>query len=504
MDSLREVKNGEDLGRLIDTQFFAMVLSCPLEFLAVLDAAPEEWLVSNPRYRLAKSLASTMGNPITFDGYAQAALAQENSASSEPASRDVLGVLYGRLTHQLTTGKFDAAGALAHEIYATIEEAEDTRGFEDIVPILLFRVGVTRLLQGDLRAAIAALWDARRWAQIDGIHPMDVYLGDTLALCFALQGDIVRAQKCLSDDAGNRRAPVGTLGSRLEHSGILAIAVVALAELNQSAATSALSKLGSEMDAGEFWWIVEHLQARFALYWGDPTAAMDRLGHKLSQQRVLAPPPSFAGTILRCDLSDLHQATGSLANAERPLQAVGLNTCNPHVVVSTARLDILRGNSDLALLAIDSFLAGIPSFPGVTPEVSALRAIALFNLSDASAASAELSRCLNILVLRGASEALAEIPQQLLALSKLAVAPDRDLPQCAFSHRTLESQSKLSKRELDVLAVLVLHTSTSAMANALFISVNTAKYHLRNLYSKLNAKSRDQALRRATELGLIP
>ncbi|PYI38751.1 hypothetical protein CVS30_07860 [Arthrobacter psychrolactophilus] len=500
---LEDVKNVDELGYVIDTHFFAMVLACPLEFKSALHNAPDEWFMSNPRYHFAKALVSSMGNSITQDGYAQVALEQEYSATATPASRDLLGIMYGRLTHLLATGKFDSAGHLAREIYDAIEEADDTRGFEDLVPMLLFRVGTTRLLQGDLNAAIATLWDARRWARFNGTHPADTYLGDTLALCYALQGDIVRARECLSEDAGNRQVPAGTLSSRLEFIGILSIAVMAMAALDGNTAMTALNKMGADLNDAEYWWVGAHIQARYALYWGDSVAAIDSLENKLSQQRVLAPASSLAGTILRSDLSDLYQSIGALSNAERPLKEVGLISSNTQVIASNFRLEILRGNSKQALSSIDDFLTEIPSPLGMTPTMSALRAVAFYNLHDHSSALAELSRCRYIGNLRGSTEAMMEITPELLALSNTSGGPIHGVERYSFQYKNSEPQVKLSNRELEVLVILVLHASSRSIAKVLFISVNTVKFHLRNIYSKLEVNSREQALQRATELGFI-
>lgn len=68
-------------------------------------------------------------------------------------------------------------------------------------------------------------------------------------------------------------------------------------------------------------------------------------------------------------------------------------------------------------------------------------------------------------------------------------------------HDTL---SLLSKREVDVLLLLSEGGSNQEIADTLFISLNTAKTHISNIYQKLNAKRRTQAVKKAREMGLIP
>ncbi len=64
-------------------------------------------------------------------------------------------------------------------------------------------------------------------------------------------------------------------------------------------------------------------------------------------------------------------------------------------------------------------------------------------------------------------------------------------------------QDALSEREMDVLRLLVTHLSGPEIAERLFISTNTFKTHTKNIYSKLNVKSRGTAVSRAQDLGLL-
>ena len=54
-----------------------------------------------------------------------------------------------------------------------------------------------------------------------------------------------------------------------------------------------------------------------------------------------------------------------------------------------------------------------------------------------------------------------------------------------------------------MLALIAAGKSNRSIASELFISVGTVKTHLNNLYRKLDAHSRTQALARARDLNLI-
>lgn len=66
------------------------------------------------------------------------------------------------------------------------------------------------------------------------------------------------------------------------------------------------------------------------------------------------------------------------------------------------------------------------------------------------------------------------------------------------------AQLGISARELDVLVQLAKGLSNDEIASHLFVSTNTVKTHLGNLYTKLDVKRRTQAVDKARSLGLLP
>jgi LuxR family maltose regulon positive regulatory protein len=61
----------------------------------------------------------------------------------------------------------------------------------------------------------------------------------------------------------------------------------------------------------------------------------------------------------------------------------------------------------------------------------------------------------------------------------------------------------LSERELEVLQYLNTHLSSTEIARELHISANTVRFHIKNIYSKLNVNRRAEAVEKAIELGLL-
>ena len=73
-------------------------------------------------------------------------------------------------------------------------------------------------------------------------------------------------------------------------------------------------------------------------------------------------------------------------------------------------------------------------------------------------------------------------------------APNTDDPQVV----------KLTKREVEVLTLVIEGKSSKEVAEQLFVSKRTVDFHLANIYAKLSVSNRVQAFREATRRGLIP
>jgi LuxR family maltose regulon positive regulatory protein len=60
-----------------------------------------------------------------------------------------------------------------------------------------------------------------------------------------------------------------------------------------------------------------------------------------------------------------------------------------------------------------------------------------------------------------------------------------------------------SERELEVIRLLSTGLSNKEIAVRLFVALSTIKWHVNNIYGKLNAKNRTQAISRARDLGMV-
>ncbi len=85
-----------------------------------------------------------------------------------------------------------------------------------------------------------------------------------------------------------------------------------------------------------------------------------------------------------------------------------------------------------------------------------------------------------------------------VALSILAMLDSTAIVNSANSFNDL-----LTQRERDVLELVAAGLSNRAISEALVVTLGTTKKHLNNIFSKLNVKSRTQAVVRAKELSLL-
>ena len=121
----------------------------------------------------------------------------------------------------------------------------------------------------------------------------------------------------------------------------------------------------------------------------------------------------------------------------------------------------------------------------------------LRELRDTAAANglARLLRDLEPLALEQGRDSARAAPR--------AIAPNRVAPRPAEAQAVVVQSGLLTAKEREVLALLVRNYSTKEIARALDVGPTTIKWHLRNLFGKLNVGSRRHAVQRARMLQLV-
>ena len=84
----------------------------------------------------------------------------------------------------------------------------------------------------------------------------------------------------------------------------------------------------------------------------------------------------------------------------------------------------------------------------------------------------------------------------------------REVPVAAEGPFILDERKRedlhITRRELEILALIAQGLSNREIAEKLFVSENTVKTHSSRVFDKLGAKRRTQAVQLGKELGLLP
>jgi LuxR family transcriptional regulator, maltose regulon positive regulatory protein len=206
--------------------------------------------------------------------------------------------------------------------------------------------------------------------------------------------------------------------------------------------------------------------------------------------------------------------------------AVSVSIVRETAQIARARLTVARGEHDEALRLLEELRqsAEAAGRTGKLIEILTLQALALWEKNKKEQAVGTLTRALALaepegyvrtFVDEGAamgdflsaaledrqrnpSGAAGRVPARYLAKLMAALAQDAAAP--SVDERLPEP---VRERELEVLALIAAGKSNAEIARELFVSVSTVKTHINNLYRKLDARNRTQAVARAREMGVL-
>lgn len=139
----------------------------------------------------------------------------------------------------------------------------------------------------------------------------------------------------------------------------------------------------------------------------------------------------------------------------------------------------------------------LPPLPETMPPLVAL-------LSEADDADEAWSQGAKGLLLRTASS--AEMAAAIQAVAAGQVALDPAIAAVLMRHVGREPGAlteQLTPREREVLLLLAAGLANKEIAGRLSVSEHTAKFHVNSILTKLGARSRTDAVVKATRLGLI-
>jgi LuxR family maltose regulon positive regulatory protein len=139
--------------------------------------------------------------------------------------------------------------------------------------------------------------------------------------------------------------------------------------------------------------------------------------------------------------------------------------------------------------------------------IKVLRAVAAHALSDEGALSL-LREAASLADLNGLGRVIEDSFPRVVEMLEGTRVPPRSIPEPApatpvSSPRVVAQGGLLTPKEAQILGLLEANLSNKLIARAMDISGDTVKWHLKNLFSKLNAVSRRHVVDRARLLGLL-
>jgi DNA-binding CsgD family transcriptional regulator len=487
----------DDFGDIIDDYFFALATAEPQSMIDAWPRVPREWVARHPRQMLASAWThATWVSADRLEERVDRTFTRWVLDQPRPAARDTISVHAMEIRHNLVSGRFTRANDAADDAERAIRQAREQDGFGDVLGMVLLHVGLARLVVADLARAAEAFAEAWRWSATGMPHPLAPYLAGYCALAHALAGDNARAQEWAERSIVPVEDDPHVMTYRLQYAGLLARILIAIGELDREQTESLLAKVGRGIESGDLWWVENHARARHALLWGDRARTIRELQHALDSFPSLTPPTSLAGALLRADTCDMHQSLGDIDAALHtvgPLDRPGLD---PYLAVSAARALMIRGRAREASDLLDRVEAQhMPDFVE-TSRWRVLRAN-LAHLARPTPTSKTL-----LAGIRRAIDATrsADAAQEAIPGVRDILVAERPLPGDGSARIVPPPMVSLTPREEQVLGLLAAHASVQEIAEALYVSRNTAKTHLRMLYRKLGVSSRDAALQASAHL----
>ena len=439
-----------------------------------------------------------------------------------PLTDETLAGAAALMSVERMLGNWEEALTVAREICDYVEGRDGSDSTRAGESVHLARVAQTGMLAADFHlarkageaAVAAAVQQGALGLEQHGLSLLaltDLWGDDVAAAALRLKRvDAIEAQ--LAESARHRPE----LESLVERPGFLWVErELARITLNMwngdpSLARGSLDRLLPLMDRMEQWPLVVLAESEF-LY---PVAGFHR-AYKVLDERLAARPqwrqiaPAYLAAI-NARRATLAMGRGRFREARARLEEAGIEFS--HYRVPLTRLELLEGNWEAAHAEASSGLADSPA-PWHAVELSLARAVALLHGELEGDPWADVARAARILGEHDVVSLNTMIPyQDLHEIVKTWSAMEPGSPDAQRLRRLVTGIPKirrvvrhepLSPAELTTLNAMLGAPTTAQVAEALFLSPNTVKFHQRAIYRKLGVSSRQSALAKASQLGLL-
>jgi ATP/maltotriose-dependent transcriptional regulator MalT len=485
---------------LLSVHWSSLLSNHPDTLRASMNALPQHFLDSNPRWVEARNFVNYMpsgpeARPVKY-----------RHASRQPPAglMDLLATLTSRSAALRFSGQFDDAALAAAEAEDAVRglSADELGAVTHVLPELRVQWAISFELAGQGRRAREAFEATFDEALERGNPRIAVDAAGNLALIAAFaglnasaSGWLARMPHFMDDEASPQ--PVRTTGS-------LAEAIIALDKLDIDEARTITTTRVDGARSPEQWAIRESILGQLSAVAGDARARLATLRSVLAATDPSAWSSGVNRWIVLVAQADLLVASGQASAALALLDGVqpaGPGALGDYVDTARARAALFSGESERAVEIV---------MPLVVAESTCVRTLAelllLLSAVDASAARTDdagshFRSALDLIETHGLPLLLARIPRD--SFETLV-----GLPGCRVSDETLRlvrstnaltitanPAALLSPRERDVLRRLVAGASVDEIASEQFVTRNTVKTQVRSIYRKLGTTSREETIR---------
>jgi LuxR family transcriptional regulator, maltose regulon positive regulatory protein len=450
--------------------------------------------------------------------------AQRALGRCAPAARRIIEPWLAALRVMQAASRSAADPVLLAQGWTLAEQVQATAGTQPehrACGLLWFALGAARLRRWEIHEARYALNHAGRQLTAGGLGELCARARGWQALAEAWYGDLAAAEKAL----GESRASDPGRDPGASCLAALASAQVSLARDDLAGARKLLDDAG-EHAAGPHQLPGEpHLsvmtaliRARTALADGDSTGARGLVLRLRDTSAAGDPHLGWVLTLLDCEIA---LRTGDTGRARVTLasQADGPFRDRADTQLMRGRLLVTEGDFAGALEAAQPILDAAANGVTLQMKVAALlvATVADRRLGLTETAAELLEQALALAEPDDASRVFLDAGQPVRSAITVLVPPtsrsagfagrilerfDSQLPHAAEGAPD-QAEVLLTDSELAVLRFLPSHLTNQEIAEALFLSINTVKTHLRSAYRKLGVTSRRAAIARGRRLDLL-
>lgn len=406
-----------------------------------------------------------------------------------------------------TQGRWEAALERARALeshlagYANHGFQADNRG----LPLVLAVIGLTGILAGDLDLAQRSARRALEVSESQGNGPEQVRAHCQLALLHCLLSEAQGTKEHLTSTASlveNGHAPgLGSAWVNCE----LAVGLDAIRRGDLPQANAALGKLLPAVDSVQQWPLVLMLQSYIGMYEDGPKHAFVTLQQALVEHPQLKRLSPNYQAVLQARLATLAVYVGNFAAAEAVLEKGDRG--HPKVATAFARMRLFQRQFAEAQRLFTEIRSDISS-KDLDADLVLIGALSAYGLGEKTEAAALLRLADILVVAAGEPRQFHGVPFNLLEETALYAQKNGivDVVSAVSAipvSRRLHSVESLSATEEATLRRLRSGMTMASIAADMRVSHNTVKFHRSNIYRKLGVSNKYDAMRKATQMGLL-